>query len=296
MSVYNQIADNQRKTWFLVSGFVLLVTLISYLFGQTSGYGWSWAVFSLFIASTFSLASYFFSDSIVLTLVGAKEMKNTPGQDVFDLVTNLSMAAGIPAPKLYLVNDSAPNAFATGRDPAHAVICVNSGLLEILDKSELEGVIAHEISHIKNYDTRLSAMVVVLVGLVSVLAEFFLRSMWWSDSSDRKKSGNVLLILGLVAAIISPLVAQLIQFAISRQREFLADASGAYLTRFPEGLARALEKISQTRVSSSKASHAMAHLYFENPFRNVNKNVDKLASMFNTHPPVAERIAALRKM
>lgn len=296
MSIYSQITSNKIKSWLVMIFFVAFVVALAYLFGQASGSGLSWAGMALVIAGLFSLASYYFSDSLVLSLAGAKKLENTAGQDVYDIVENLSLATGIPKPKVYLLPDQQPNAFATGRDPAHAVVCVSSGLLRLLNKTELEGVIAHELSHIQNFDTRLAAIVVVLVGLVAIMADLFLRQLWWSDSNQRGKSAGIFMALGLILALISPLIAQLIQLAISRRREFLADANGALLTRYPAGLAAALEKISQTRVTSQTATHATAHLYLENPFRKAAGKGDWLANLFNTHPPVEERIRILRSM
>ena len=210
----------------------------------------------------------------------------------------MAIAGGIPKPKLYVIDDTAPNAFATGRDPSHAVVCATTGLLDKLDRRELEGVIAHELSHVKNYDTRLMSIVAILVGSIAFLADWFMRSLWWGrgrDREDRGSSSSIFLILGIVLAILSPIIATIIQLAISRRREFLADASGALLTRNPDGLARALEKISGDKEVLEAATNATAHLYIVNPFKGKNFGA-WFAGLFDTHPPLAERIKILRSM
>jgi len=258
------------------------------------------------IAVVQALVSYYYSDSITLAVSGAQEVpRKEPFLDLHRVVENLAIAGGLPKPKIYLIDDSAPNAFATGRDPKHASIAVTSGLLEKLNKTELEGVIAHELSHVGNYDIRLMTVVVVLVGVVALLSDFFLR--WtWLGGGRRRSDGNggqlqlILLIIALVMAILAPIAATLIQLAISRKREYLADASGALLTRYPEGLAEALEIISKDTEPLEAANKATAHLYIENPFK---ENVEDghgsrgwFAGLFDTHPPVEERIKRLRAM
>jgi len=263
-------------------------------------------VIAVIIAVVQALVSYYYSDSITLAVSGAKEVpRKEPFLDLHRIVENLAITAGLPKPKIYLIDDSAPNAFATGRDPKHASIAVTSGLLEKLNKTELEGVISHELSHIGNYDIRLMTVVVVLVGVVALLSDFFLRWTWFGGGRRRDSDGGgqlqlILLIVAMVMAILAPLAATLIQLAISRKREFLADASGALLTRYPEGLASALEKIAQDREPLEVANKATAHLYIENPFK---ENVEAghgsrgwLAGLFDTHPPVEERIKRLRAM
>lgn len=274
MSIYSEISANKTKTYIIMVFFIAFVTLVAYVLAIAVGLPSDFWWIGIALSTGLSILSYFFSDSMVLALSGAKEMKNTAGQDVFDIVQNLSIAAGIPAPKLYLIQDSAPNAFATGRDPKHASVAVTSGLLQTLDKTELEGVIAHELSHIKNFDTRLMVIVSILVGSLAILSDWFIRALLHGDrDSDNGKAGAILLVVGLVFAILSPIVATLIQLAISRKREFLADASGAYLTRYPEGLARALEKLEQLQKPSSKfASNATAHLFIVNPFGKKSKD------------------------
>ena len=236
--------------------------------------------------------SYWFSDKIVIKLAGAKEAKREEYFDLYTSVENLSITAGLPMPKVYVVVDDAPNAFATGRDKNHAVVCATTGLLKILDKTELEGVIAHELSHIGNKDMLLSTVVVVLVGFITILADVFTRSLFFGGHRSNDNKGNgVLMIIGIVLSILAPIFAMLIQLAISRKREFLADASGALLTRYPEGLANALRKISEYSKPMSRQSGAIAHLYIANP-----KGVGigkKIGGLFATHPPVQERIKAL---
>lgn len=247
----------------------------------------------LYIAFGFALFmnvfSYWFSDKIVLKLHKAKLVTRETYFDLWNVTENLSITAGLPMPRLYIVNDSAPNAFATGRDKDHAVVCVTTGLLTILEKSELEGVIAHELSHIGNRDMLLSTVVVVLAGFIALLSDMFLRSGLSHDRNRNNQGGGALAIVGIVLAILAPIAATLIQLAISRKREFLADASGALLTRYPEGLASALKKISAAGVPMRTANTATAHLFISNPFGHAGS----LKKLFMTHPPVEERIHAL---
>lgn len=236
--------------------------------------------------------SYWFSDKIVLKLAGAKEAKREVYFDLYTSVENLSITAGLPMPKVYVVEDTAPNAFATGRDKNHAVVCATTGLLIILNKSELEGVIAHELSHIGNRDMLLSTVVVVLVGFMTILADVFTRSIFFGNHRNSDNKGNgVLMIIGIILSILAPIFAMLIQLAISRKREFLADASGALLTRYPEGLANALKKISQYNKPMNRQSSAIAHLYIGDP--KGLKFGRKIGGLFATHPPVEERVKAL---
>lgn len=303
--MYKEIDSNKRRTVFLMGFFLIFVIGLGFLL--------SWVfnnqfilVIAVIIAVVQALVSYYYSDSITLAVSGAKEVpRKEPFLELHRLVENLSITAGLPKPKIYLIDDSAPNAFATGRDPKHASIVVTSGLLDKLNKNELEGVISHELSHVGNYDIRLMTVVVVLVGVVALLSDFFLRWTWFGGGrrrSDGDGGGQLQLILLIVAiamAILAPLAATLIQLAISRKREFLADASGALLTRYPEGLASALEKIAQDREPLEVANKATAHLYIESPFKeNVEDQGGRgwLAGLFDTHPPVGERIKRLRDM
>lgn len=296
MSIYTQIDANKRKTLLTITLFVVFVSLIGYVFGAVYGYGLSGFGIALILAGLMSFFSYYYSDKVVLAISKAKEIKETDNPLLFHTVENLCIGSGLPMPKVSLIEDSAPNAFATGRDPKHAVVVVTTGLLNKLEKLELEGVIAHELSHIKNYDIRLMSIVVILVGVVSLLADWFMRSLWWGGGSrrGRDRGGNlgfILLIIGIFLAILSPLIATLIKLAISRNREYLADASGTLLTRYPEGLARAIEKIAADKEPLEVANAGTAHLYIVNPLRR-----DTIHNLFSTHPPVEERIRRLRAM
>lgn len=298
MNIYSAISANKWKTWLIMSMFVVFITIISYLFSKVLGYSLTFVGFVLIFSGLISFLSFYHSDRIILELSGARQIKKADNPLLFNTVENLCIAAGIPTPRIYIINDSSPNAFATGRDPNHAVVCVTTGILDRLNKVELEGVIAHELSHIKNYDIRLMGIVAILVGFVAILANIFLRSIWLNGRDDKKDSGNmqaILVMLGFIFAILSPIVATLIQLAVSRKREFLADASGVLLTRYPEGLASALEKISSDPKPLKSASNATAHLFIVNPFK--DKSVKQLfSSLFDTHPPIEERIKILRSM
>ena len=294
--MYKEIDSNKRRTVLLMGLFLVFVIglgyLLSYIFDN-----YFILVIAVIIAVVQSLVSYYYSDSITLAISKAKEVpRKEPFLELHRIVENLAITAGLPKPKIYVIDDTAPNAFATGRDPKHAAIAVTSGLLEKLDKVELQGVIAHELSHVGNYDIRLMTIVVVLVGVVALLSDFFLRYMWFGGGRRRDGDGGgqlqlILLIVGIALAILAPLAATLIQLSISRKREYLADASGALLTRYPEGLASALEKIEQDQEPLEAANRATAHLYIESPLK--GNNVSKL---FSTHPPVEDRIKRLRAM
>ena len=298
MNIYSQISANKYKTWLIIILFVVFITTILFVYGKATGYGLSFAGIALIISGLMSLASYYYSDKIILGMSNAKQISKKDNPEFFRIVENLCIATGLPMPKLYIIDDSAPNAFATGRDPKHAVVCATTGILDKLNKAELEGVIAHEISHIKNYDIRLMAIVVILVGLVALLADFFMRSLWFSGNRRNRESNNaqgVFLVIGIVLAIVSPIIATLIQLAVSRKREFLADASGALITRYPEGLASALGKIAKDKEPLEVANNATAHLYITNPFKGKISG-SWFAGLFNTHPPIEERIKILRSM
>ncbi len=297
-TLYTHQSQNVWKTWGLMTLFLALVIalgwFISFYFHNPNI-----LYFFVFFSIAMNIVSYWFSDKIVLHMSGAKPAKREEFFDLYNAVENLSITAGLPMPKVYVINDPAPNAFATGRDKDHAVVCVTTSLLSILDKTELEGVIAHELSHVGNRDILLSTVVVVLVGLVSIVSNFLMRSMFWGGNrnDDREGGGQVqmiLMIVGVVLTILSPIIATLIQLSISRKREFLADASGALLTRYPEGLASALEKISKYDRPMMRANDATAHLFISNPFgKGTLKGIHKL---FMTHPPAEERIKVLREM
>jgi heat shock protein HtpX len=297
MSIYEAVGSNKRKTYLIIALFILLISTVGFIYGKASGgQAGSYAIIAFIFAIFSSIGSFYFSDKLVLATTGAKKIQKSDNPSLFNTIENLSMASGLPMPDVYIMDDPAPNAFATGRDPKHAVVAVTTGILTRLNKSELEGVIAHELSHVKNYDIRVMAIVAILVGFVAILADMFMRSMWYRNSDDSNNKGNgIFLILGIVFAILSPIVAVLIQLAVSRKREFLADASGALLTRYPEGLASALEKISSDPHPTRSASTATAHLFIASPFKEKSSGA-WLASLFNTHPPIEERIKILRQM
>ncbi|MDO8637902.1 MAG: zinc metalloprotease HtpX [Dehalococcoidia bacterium] len=300
MTIYDQIDANRRSTWFLMVLFVVFVAAVVELIALAIGGGYTAGIIVLIFAGIFVTISYYSSSSMVLGISQAREVKRDENPDLYNVVENLCIGSGMPVPKIYIINDTAPNAFATGRDPQHATIAVTSGLLQKLDKLELEGVIAHELSHIKNYDIRLMTLVVVLVGLVALLADFMLRFTFFGSGrrpSNRGRGeglgGALILIIALVAAILAPIAAQFIKLAISRGREYLADASGALLTRYPEGLARALEIISADKEPLEVANKATEHLYITNPLKGHKSWANNL---FSTHPPIEERIRRLRAM
>jgi len=291
-TLYNIADSNSRKTFFLITLFLIFVILLGWLFSYVLD-----STVILYIAVIFSIAtsisSYWFSDKIVLNATKAQPIKKEDNPELYRIVENLAITAGIPMPKVFILNEAQPNAFATGRDEKHAVVAVTKGLLGKLERSEIEGVIAHEIAHIKNKDILLQTAVVVLVGVVVILSDFFLRiSMWGGSDKDK----NILaVILGIIAAILAPIGASLIQLSISRKREFLADASGALLTRYPEGLASALEKISSDNSPLRTANNSNAHLFISSPLRGKSSK-GWFSKLFLTHPPIEERVANLRGM
>ena len=281
--------------------FMLFFLAVSYVLGKSMGYGMSFVGIMLIVSGVMNWVSYYYSDKIVLSMSGAKPADKNDHRELLDIVENLAIGSGLPKPSVYVINDPAPNAFATGRDPKHAAVCATTGILEKLSRSELEGVIGHELSHVKNYDTRVMGVVSILAGSIVILSDFFMRSLWWGGNRDNDRNSNssgLFLIIGIVAAILAPIAATLIQLAISRRREFLADADGALLTRYPEGLARALEKIAADKNILKAASNATAHLYIENPFKadGSKKGRSFVANLFSTHPPIEERIKILRSM
>lgn len=273
------------------------------------GIGWAFSriyanpsilYFAVIFSILMNVAAYWYSDKIVLKMARAipVERKNAP--ELYNIVENLSITAGLPMPKIYLISESQPNAFATGRNPKHAVVAVTEGLLEKLDRSELEGVLAHELSHVGNRDMLLGAVIVVLVGFISIISDVFLRSAFWGglgrrDSREDGQAGAILMVVGIALSILAPIAAMLIQLAISRKREFLADTSGALLTRYPEGLAKALEKISSDKTPMRVANNTTAHLWLDDPFKG-QKKTSWLRKLFMTHPPIEERIKHLREM
>ena len=300
MSIHSQIQSNIIKSYVFITGFVVFVVLAGYVMGNALGYGNSWMFIAVLFSVVSSLVSYYWGDKMVLAMSGARPADRKRDFDFYTVTENLCIAAGIPKPKLYVIDDTAMNAFATGRDPQHAAVCATTGILERLERRELEGVIAHELSHVKNYDIRLMAIVGVLVGTIAFLADMFMRSLWWGGGRRSRDNGNnqlqgILMIVGIVLAIVSPIIAMCIQLAVSRKREFLADASGAYLTRYPEGLARALEKLGKDKEVLEAATNATAHLYITNPFKGKAFGA-WFSGLFDTHPPIEERIKILRAM
>ncbi|MFA5652421.1 MAG: M48 family metalloprotease, partial [Candidatus Paceibacterota bacterium] len=288
---YTEQDKNISKTWLLMGTFLVIVVGLGYFISYYYN-----SPIILYFAIVFSLImnfiSYWFSDKIVLSVSGAKEAKHDEYTDLYHSVENLSITAGLPMPKIYIIEEVSPNAFATGRNKEHSVIVVTTGLLQILNRVELEGVIAHELSHVGNDDILLSTVVVVLVGFISLLANMFMRG-GMRGNSDNNKNGGILMLVGIIFIILSPIAAKLIQLSISRKREFLADASGALLTRYPDGLASALKKISVANIPMKNPNPATAHLYISNPFGGTGK---KVLNLFSTHPPVEERIKALTGM
>ncbi len=277
--------------------FMIVIVLLGWIFGASQGIGYGGIAIAVVIAMIMNLIGYFKGDKIALAMSKAQPIKKENNPYVYRLVENLCISSGLPMPKVHLIPDQNINAFACGRKPETASIAISEGAIAKLANEELEGVIAHELSHIKNYDIRVMTIVIICVGVVTLMADFFLRAQFFfggrRDSREGGNIGAILMIVGLVLAILSPVFAMLIQLAVSRKREYLADASGALLTRYPEGLARALEKIKNSNQPSKTANHATAHLYIANPFEGVGK---KVAGWFSTHPPLGDRIARLRKM
>lgn len=303
-TLYLHKDSNIRKTWLLITAFLLLIIgfgwFMSYWF-QNPGILYIAVFFSMFM----SIGSYWWSDKLVLALTHAKQIRKDDAPELYRIVENLAITAGLPMPRVYIVDEAAPNAFATGRNPAHAVVAVTMGLLNRLERAELEGVLAHELSHIGNRDMLVSTVVVVLAGIIVMAADLMMRNLLWGGLGGSRRNsrdhggqlGAIMMVIGIAFLVVAPILAQIVKLAISRKREFLADASGALLTRYPEGLARALEKISSDPTPLRSANNATAHLYFENPFkgdRRHGEGVSWFAKLFMTHPPVEERVKALR--
>lgn len=306
-NVYEVQSANKIKSFIITVFFLIFSFLAIYIltsaFGAYSGYqptGLGYFGVALIFSGISTFVSYYYSDKIVLTISGARPASPQEDKLFTQVAQNLCIGAGIPMPKLFVIEDTAPNAFATGRDPQHAVVCATTGLLSKLNRTELEGVIAHELTHVKNYDIRLMSIVSVMVGLIALLADWFFRMSFHGRSSDREEKGNlgvIIIVLGIVFALLSPIIAQLIQLAISRRREFMADAGAVELTHQPSGLITALEKISADHEPLEVANKATAHLYIANPFKDKSKSaVGWFSNLFNTHPKIEERIAILQKM
>ncbi len=300
--MYEQISSNKRKSVFLIFFFLVLIFVLSWVFAQLFDFGRYAYILAVAIAVAMTFGSYFASDKLVLAVSKAKPISQQDYPYLYNVVEGLAIAAGLPKPRCYIIDDSAPNAFASGRNPKNAIVVVTTGLLEKLNRVELEGVIAHEMSHIKNYDVLVQTLAVVMVGVVALLSDWILRSFFWggrgrrsSRSRDRGGGdiGAIIAIVGVALAIFSPFIAQLLRFAVSRKREFLADANGALLTRYPPGLASALKKLDADREPLEVANKATAHLYIVNPLKDLKGKTNK---MFSTHPPIEERVAALENM
>lgn len=289
--MYSEIAGNKRKTVYIFIVFLLFVAGLSWLFGKM--YGSPSLTFGVLIAGAiYALISYYAGTSLSLAVNGAREITKTENPRLWRTVENLAITDGLPMPRVFIMDDPAPNAFATGRNPNNSAVCVTQGLLDIMDDSELQGVLAHEMGHVKNYDIRVSMIAFALTAVISLVADTLLRLTWFRDRDENSNQNNQLFfILGIVAAVLAPLIATMIQLAISRRREYLADATGALTTRYPEGLANALRKIAEHGSTLRRQNTATAHLFFTNPLRGHS-----LSSLFSTHPPIEERIARLEQM
>ena len=300
---YREIDRNRRRSWVLVAAVILVLGVLGGAIGYATGIGWVGVVVAVALAGVMSVGSYFAGDALVMATSGARQLDvANPGdahRQLVNVVTEMSLAGGLPMPRIWIIDDSAPNAFATGRDPKHASVAVTTGLLEKLDREELQGVIGHEMSHIGNYDIRFTLLVGVLVGAIALLADFFLRFTFWGGgrrNSDNDRGGGagglavILLVVALVLAIIAPLVARIVQASVSRTRESLADVTGVELTRNPLGLSRALRKIADDREVLEVANRATQHLYIVNPIKSFE---ERAKSLFDTHPPIGERVRAL---
>ena len=296
--MWEQISSNRVKSTLLVVFFVAFVIFIGWVFGKTTVWGPAAPILAAVVAGVMAFAGYYNSDKIVLSISRARPATKQEFPYLHNTVEGLAIAAGLPVPKLYVIDDTAPNAFATGRNPEHSAIAVTTGLLQKLNRAELEGVIANEMAHIADYDTLLMTLTVVMVGTVALVSDWTMRSFFWGGGRRRRDTGGgqagaILLLVALALAILSPIIAQLIRLAISRRREFLADANSARLTRYPEGLASALEKLTLDREPLEAANKATAHIYIVNPLKDVGGTINGL---FSTHPPIEKRIAALRAM
>ncbi len=298
-SMFNEIAANKRNSFFLTVIVTAVLVVLGYALGRYWGTGYAGVAVAVLIAVVMSLSAYYGGDKMVLAVSRAKRIRKSDHPQLFNVIEELSIAGGLPMPAVYIIEDTAPNAFATGRDPAHASVAITTGLLQKLGRDELQGVMAHELSHVGNRDILYATMVGVLVGSIALMSDFFLRSFFWGGGRRRRSSsgeggsgGAILIVVAIALAILAPIFTKLLQLAISRQREYLADASAVKLTRYPEGLARALEKIAGDREPLEVANRATQHLYIVNPI----KPFGKTTNLFSTHPPLEERVRRLRAM
>lgn len=293
--MYSQIDSNKRKTSVLIAIFLAFIISIAWFADQYLGYNYELVILAVIISALMTIVGYYKGDAIALMSTGAKEIVEKDNQRIFHLVENLGITAGVPTPKIYLIDSPALNAFACGRDPEHASIALTTGIINALNDQELEGVIAHEMSHVKNYDIRLMTIIVVLVGTIALVSNWFFRIRLFGGKRDNDNGGGqssgIIMAIGLILLILSPIIAELIKLAVSRKREYLADADGALLTRYPEGLASALEKISSSNIPMANASAATAHLFISNPLK-----AKSFTGLFSTHPPIEDRINKLRGM
>lgn len=288
--MYSEIESNKRKTWLIMALFVAIIGglgwIVSNLYGSPS-----FLYLAFVIGGVYALIQYFLAAKLATAMNGAREVSKKDAPRLWRTVENLSITDGLPMPKVYVIDDPAPNAFATGRDPNHAVVCATTGLLEMMNDTELEGVLAHEMGHVKNYDIRVMMIVFGLVSAIGLIADIIMRMMWFGGDDEERNPNPVFIILGIAAAILAPLVAALVQLAVSRRREYLADSTGALTTRYPEGLASALEKIRDHGSALRRQNSSTAHLFFASPIKGKS-----LAGLFSTHPPIDERIKRLRSM
>lgn len=287
--MYSEIASNKRKTWLIIALFVVIIGFLGWIVSNIYGNP-SLLYLALIVGTVYALIQYFAAAKLATAMNGAYEVTKKDEPRLYRVVENLAIATGAPTPKVYVIDDPAPNAFATGRDPKHAVVAASRGLLDIMDDTELEAVMAHEMGHIKNYDIRVMLIVFGLVSAIGLIADIIMHMFWWGGDDDRQPN-PLFIVLGIAAAILAPIVAMLVQLAVSRRREYLADSTGALTTRYPEGLASALEKIRDNGSAMRRQNTATAHLFFANPLKGKS-----LARLFSTHPPINDRIARLRKM
>jgi heat shock protein HtpX len=287
--MYSQISANKRKTWFIMAFFLVILGALGWIISGLTGTP-QFLYLAFVIGGVYALIQYFAAAKLALAMNGAHEIQKRDNPRLFRIVENLTIATGIPMPKVYIMNDPAPNAFATGRDPQHAVVCATTGLLDMMTDSELEAVMAHELGHVQNYDIRVMMIVFGLVSAIGLIADMIMQIMWWGGNDDESPN-PIFLALGLLAAILAPFVAMLVQLAVSRRREYLADSTSALTTRYPEGLISALEKIRDHGSATKRQNTATAHLFFANPLKGKS-----IARMFSTHPPIEDRIKRLREM